>query len=98
VLAEKMEERLRANEHKGHWAECSDEYLVRRAMGELSELSAAVANFREAADDPASDVRRVQEFARRVLHEAADVANFVMMLADNVGRVEGKIAGSRGEG
>ncbi len=84
ALAEKMEERLQANEHKGHWSECTDEYLIRRAMGELSELSAAVANFREDAGDPEANARSLQEFAQRVLHEAADVANFVMMLSDNV--------------
>jgi NTP pyrophosphatase (non-canonical NTP hydrolase) len=72
TLARAMEERLRANEAKGHWAGCTFGYLFTRLHEELSELSNAMAFEHESPE--------------QVWREAADVANFVMMLADNYQR------------
>lgn len=68
-FAEAMEARLAANDYKGGWEECSPLYLLGGVMEELNELVDHL-DTRAASKD-------------EVLHEAADVANFVMMLADN---------------
>ena len=64
--ASRMEERLKENDHKGGWLTCSFEYLVRRLREEVDELDTAL-NW-DSSDDP--------------IAEAADVANFAMMIAD----------------
>ena len=70
--AERMEERLQANDHKGGWAvaQCSLTYLIRHLRDEVDELESAL--FDEG--DP--------------VQEAADVANFAMMIADRLDDVE----------
>jgi NTP pyrophosphatase (non-canonical NTP hydrolase) len=75
VLAfmEEMEARLRANDHKGGWEDCSYPYLIRRIREETDELLSSLGQV--GVVDPA-EVRR----------EAADVANFAMMVADVFGR------------
>jgi len=65
-----MEDRLQANDHKGGWADCADEYLLRRLQEEVNELHVAM------RDRPLD-----------VGEEAADVANFAMMLADVSGHL-----------
>jgi len=66
-FAERMEERLVANDHKGGWKGCSDRYLLSKLTEEYVELFRAVEH----------------ESAERVAKEAADLANIAMMLADN---------------
>lgn len=79
-FALEMEKKLRANDHKGHWRDCSMEYLRTRLHEELGELLTALD-----AKPPASE---------QIAKEAADVANFCMMIADayreraEVGRVD----------
>ncbi len=65
-----MEKRLRDNDHKAGWHEASDQYLLHRLYEEVIELQWALA-------EPQED---------NVIREAADVANFSMMLADNWSR------------
>jgi hypothetical protein len=78
-----MEEKLQDNDHKGVWEKCTLGYLIKRLREEVDELQAAVvdghcdAAHAEARPRPWSEVS-----ARRALNEAADVANFAMMLAD----------------
>lgn len=62
-----MWEKLRANAHKRHWSEVSESFLYRRLLDELGELAEALGRGDGAA----------------IQREAADVANFAMMLADN---------------
>ena len=62
-----MEEKLRRNDHKGGWEECSLDVLFDRLKNEVRELQKAI------AEEP--DVN--------VMFEAADVANFAMMIAWN---------------
>ena len=64
-----MQKELDANDHKDGWEGWDIEYLLERARQELDELDEAV------HDDKPS--------ARRILSEAADVANFCYMIADN---------------
>lgn len=70
-----MEERLRANDHKGGWEQDSAISLLGRIFEETIELKRAVAG--EGGDK--------REWATRIRREAADVANFAMMIADNDG-------------
>lgn len=59
--------KLGLNNDKDHWAMFSQKYLLKRLSEELKELRDAVRR---------NDHRSTQE-------EAADVANFAMMLSDN---------------
>lgn len=68
-FAQEMERKLRANDHKTHWLGSETKYLSRRLTEECSELRRAIR--RGNADE--------------TLAEAADVANFAMMLADKAG-------------
>lgn len=61
-----MGERLEANRHKSTWRERSFLQLLRRVKDETGELERAIRT-----GDP-----------KAIIHEAADVANFCMMLAD----------------
>ena len=63
-----MEYKLAKNDHKGGWRKKGSAYCIRRARQELVELEEALAR---------DDVEDAME-------ECADVANFVMMLFDNV--------------
>lgn len=68
AFAQAMEQKLKENDYKGHWDHCSMQYLSMRLTQEREELRRAV----ERAD------------SKEVLREAADVANFAMMIAENV--------------
>jgi NTP pyrophosphatase (non-canonical NTP hydrolase) len=63
-----MENKLQNNDYKGHWCGCDKEYLTVKLMEEIHELFKAIMQ-RESDDE--------------VISEAADVANIVMMIADN---------------
>lgn len=67
-FSEQMETKLRENDHKGGWDECSIDWLYSRLQEESRELWRAV----DRDDFDAADIAR----------EAADVANFAMMIAD----------------
>lgn len=73
-FAEQMELALQRNDRKGGWSNCSDDFLWQRLGSEREELRYAMF-----PDDP-SAVDKEQ-----VVAEAADVANFAMMIADNHG-------------
>jgi len=70
-FAEIMERKLKANDHRGGWRTCDPLFLLARLLEEAGELAGAVCS-------PAYDRRLIQK-------EAADVANFAMMIADVVG-------------
>lgn len=72
LFANAMENELRENDHKGGWQNCEMGYLRRRLRQEVEELCRAV------------DEGRTKD----ILSEAADVANFAMMIADNSGVLE----------
>ena len=71
-FAEQMEQQLALNDHKGGWDGCSTEWLLTRLLEEARELSITL------TDDSSPE---------RIFAEAADVANFAMMIAD-VARLE----------
>lgn len=62
-----MEAKLKENEHKDGWELCDYSYLTRRLHNELQELKRKIAK-----DAPETEIWR----------EAADVANFAMMIAN----------------
>jgi hypothetical protein len=68
-FAQQMELTLRANDHKGGWNEMSPRELATRLNEEVYELELAYYAGRN---------------AERVIREASDVANFAMMIADNI--------------
>lgn len=63
-----MGKQLDNNAYKGNWKGCPLDYLVKRAMMELVEVKQAIKH---------------NEFPSAVINECADVANFMMMVADN---------------
>lgn len=67
-FAAEMERQLRENDHKGGWQGCNLWYLYERLLQEAGELGVVLAGAREGNVD----------------EEAADVANFAMMIADIV--------------
>lgn len=73
TFAEAMELKLSANDHKGQWksygSESAVEWFFARMLEEVDELRAAI----DDGEDPVA-----------VLFEAADVANYAMMIADTV--------------
>jgi NTP pyrophosphatase (non-canonical NTP hydrolase) len=75
-----MERELRINDYKGGWHETSPGYLMERLREETQELVGAMARKQ---GDPHS--RKA-----RILSEAADTANFAMMIADVAGALGGK--------
>jgi hypothetical protein len=75
-FSQRMEEKLQANDHKGHWSNCTMTYLRNRINEELKELELALNG-----DHP---LGYTSAEAHRIVLEAADVANFALMIADNV--------------
>ena len=74
-FAEAMERQLRENDYKGGWKDDPLDYLMIRTVGELGELINCHTD-----SDSAKDLR--------FLDEAADVANFLMMLCDVRGHLK----------
>ena len=70
-FAEQMEMRLRGNDHKGGWRDCFTPWLFRRLTEEVEELRLEI-----------YDKSGWNE--RRIIRECSDVANFAMMIADNM--------------
>lgn len=71
-FAEQMEKTLQRNDRKGGWDECDYEYLIQRLEEEVEEL-------RELEGNP--DVK-----GNDIIRECTDIANFAMMIADQVRR------------
>lgn len=89
-----MWEKLHANQHKGGWQEDLPARLLERLRGELKELETALIEYcvldLTLKDEKSEELRRAAE---HVTKEAADVANFAMMIADNVGGLAYKRVG-----
>lgn len=73
-FAVEMEEKLRENDHKPGWRNDEISDLLTQAREELKELAEAI-NKAEHWNSPGA--------WQKVIKEAADVANFCMMIADN---------------
>lgn len=89
-FAQAMEWKLRQNDHKGGWRRCTRGYLLRRLATETRELRAALRRQeRRLKLAQPLDPGEAAALAAEVLREAADVANFCMMLADDAGGLRG---------
>jgi hypothetical protein len=71
-FAEHMEENLRRNDFKGGWEDDEPAALVERLHEETAELELQLGR------------HTINPCSKLVLREAADVANFAMMIADRV--------------
>ena len=78
-FAEQMELKLRENDHKGGWEGVTPLWLMARLREELDELE-GLRLYRPDFD------------RQRTIREAADIANFAMMIAANA-RFEVRSAG-----
>lgn len=85
-FAELMELALRDNDHKPGWRDDTARDLLRRASEELEELRDAIGRRGVAPSTPS-----------QIAREAADVANFCMMIADVTGGLRNAIATFTGE-
>ena len=74
LFAKQMKENLKINSYKGTWTEESDDWLFECLDEEVKELEAV-----------SSYGYNRKKRAEEILREAADVANFAMMIADNSG-------------
>lgn len=79
AFARVMEEKLRKNDHKGGWKGESARWLLDRVSQEIAELDLAVTCLN---DGGCRHFSSEHEKRRNVAQEAADVANFCMMVAD----------------
>lgn len=70
-FAERMESKLKENDHKGGWDGCNLYWLVERLKEETNELLCEINIHRDLGENRQSIIR-----------ESADIANFAMMIAD----------------
>ena len=69
-FAGQMAKKLRENDHKGSWEGLGNDHLTHRLHQEFVELTEAIA----------------KGTPEQIISEAADVANFALMIADNANR------------
>jgi len=74
-----MEQKLRKNDHKGGWKDEDIVWLFDRAEGELKELR-QILEESNCMDCNIPDIGCEE----KIIFEAADVANMVMMIADRI--------------
>lgn len=79
-FAEEMEAKLRENDHKGGWQGCRFRYLFDRLRQETDELLVAAHPLQ--LDTIAETL--TQDDACKLVRECTDIANFAMMIADNI--------------
>lgn len=91
-----MLQKLAENRHKPHWDESTLAYLMQRLDDEVAELQAAYAlvmakrdgmAFRQTRPNRDEDVALFKA-EQEVRRECADVANFAMMIADKLDRLD----------
>lgn len=68
-FAETMEKKLRQNDHKGGWNNEEHDFLWSKLVEEISEFRMQC-------------YKRSKKNDKKILNEAADVANIIMMIAD----------------
>lgn len=92
AFARLMECELRENDHKGGWAGCAPESLLRRLREETDEVERELTGPRETCGCREAMCPHVVPWfgpdPKRVGAEAADVGNFAMMVADVTGALK----------
>lgn len=87
AFAEAMERTLRENDHKGGWRYCELDYFMSRLGEERMELSRAMRPIFKTLD---KNDEIYPEEIEPAQHEAVDIANYCMMLWDNLSRAADK--------
>lgn len=77
-FAKEMERQLQANEHKGHWRNCTYSFL-------LEELDKNIENLKYLNENRGGNLVEIRENMRAAIIRCANIANFAMMFADNCG-------------
>lgn len=80
-FATEMEKVLKANDGKGGWEMCNDDYFIKRMREELLELR--IETFKKPVEP------------ELIIHEAVDIANFAMMIAHKYHRRKGTEHGEK---
>ena len=96
AFAELMEQKLRENDHKGGWKECNLTYLSDRIKDETRELFSLFQAWHLAKVGHMS-APTLPEVRRFIGREAADVANFALMIADICGALRGPLPEPTGD-
>jgi len=78
AFSEIMEQKLKENDHKSHWGNLENSWLIGRLKDELKELENAIYKA------PSQDAEWQEKLDIELQRECADIANFAMMIADNV--------------
>lgn len=87
-FSKEMEAKLALNDHKGGWASCDVRWLLNRLEDEFYELENVILtreserHLRSAGEG----LSIVDTDNESIIKEAADVANFAMMIADKFGQ------------
>lgn len=84
AFAKRMEAKLAKNRHKGErngWINCNPDDMAFRIQDELNELQEALRQVRR-------KINILPHEREPIINEAADVANFAMMIADIYGGCE----------
>lgn len=76
-FAEQMEKKLAEHDDSDSYGGCSDDWLLKRLREEAQELEDVL---------PGGKVPMSKTRSEEIISEAADVANFAMMIADNARR------------
>jgi hypothetical protein len=77
-FADAMEQELQANEHKGGWEGEDPDFLMAELECHVGLLDTALAMLHEVRGYKEDEGR----FRTAILDDAADIANFAMMIAD----------------
>ena len=83
-----MEKKLRENDYKGGWRECDYSYLFERIWHEFKELLSCFDRTDTGETVPTKS-------AEVICEEAADIANFAMMIADNARLIAERLRGEK---
>lgn len=79
-FAQEMEAKLRENDHKSGWQGCRFSELFPRLREETDELLVTA----HPLQLDTITKKLTHEDACKLIHKCADIANFAMMLADNI--------------
>lgn len=87
-----MEKKLRENDYKGGWWECDFPYLFKCIWREFKEL----VNCFDRTDTGTGEMVPTEP-VEVICGEAADIANFAMMIADNARRIAERLRQKGGD-
>lgn len=82
-----MEQKLKKNDHKGGWLKCDSESLLERLREETEELENVLGwRKQDTGRSVGEGVQFIDTSDEAIANEAADIANFAMMIADVCGK------------